>query len=770
MDNTCRRSRSLFGLVVICVFCVPFVVGQDGSSQFWCFSQQERVTINPNRITVKLQEDAWLGSELNLQVASILLREKVGFNVEIVPPAEIETNWPGLSVGDVHANLEIWPSGTLDPNRAQYNNTVMTSNNGLIGQIGWYTPTWVTSVYPNISDYRSFLRDDVTNFYKVNANDRRAPFYTGPSTWVQYETYLFQNYEMDFRVYFLDDGETALEEQVANHMNGTTPVLVYFWIPHPVLVKYNLTRINLPAWNSSCYEVNFPYGVWCDYPASNLYKGVWMGLEQQAYGAYQLLNAFQYTSDADQMEMLALVTNEGVSTQQAACTWIQRHNDTWANWIPTVVDWPTSNTQSSSSLNLALLLGLLIPLTLLALVVLIGIVVGSILVWYVRSKQRQLVEPNYKVLAFASIARPIGTEDQSAEQQNVYNMFYQLLMRERAVDFAVTDTLGMEAGDEVATTLLYLAAAEGSALSLMRDYLQREIVQARKAGNTDGLFSGDSTATLMFRSYARIVGLPYLWHTYARYLFALSHKHITDDDDIELGEMPKEITLKKRDADSQKKFLVVLDNLWNLTRNSVAQVPFEIKMIAKYIKKTCIKEGVTDFPKAIGAFVYTRFVCPAISAPHIYGLCPDELSGGTQRLLGEAARVLHQLCEMQKFQDEEEPMNQWIEAHLTEAQDLFTNLADVDKSAEQDNALDLPRATKENSLAALYAHALAKSSAITSAVQSVPDSKFVDKEQTLSDLEKIFNQSGMAKEAELEAELQDEMNSDMSSADDLSIY
>ena len=59
--------------------------------------------------TIKLAVNAWVGAEANAEVAANLLRDKLGYTVELVKIDEFE-QFPALASGDLDATLEVWPS------------------------------------------------------------------------------------------------------------------------------------------------------------------------------------------------------------------------------------------------------------------------------------------------------------------------------------------------------------------------------------------------------------------------------------------------------------------------------------------------------------------------------------------------------------------------------------------------------------------------------------------------------------------------------------
>src|SRR5262245_5603895 len=63
-----------------------------------------------DKITIKLAENPWTGSAVNVAVAKVILEKELGYPVEIVTIDE-NAQWAALAKGDLSASLEVWPSG-----------------------------------------------------------------------------------------------------------------------------------------------------------------------------------------------------------------------------------------------------------------------------------------------------------------------------------------------------------------------------------------------------------------------------------------------------------------------------------------------------------------------------------------------------------------------------------------------------------------------------------------------------------------------------------
>jgi glycine betaine/proline transport system substrate-binding protein len=282
--------------------------------------------------TIKLAENAWTGSSVNVHVAKILL-EKLGYPVEIVTIDE-NAQWASLAKGDLSASLELWPSGHAE-NIKQYIDEQKVVENagplGVVGKIGWYIPTYMVDKNPELATWEG-LKQDAAMFKTAETGDA-GQFLAGDPSWVQYDGDVIKNLDLNFKVVSVGSEQAVLAAVDAAYSRND-PVLFYFWTPHSVHAKYKLTEVKLPDYSDACYAKASAGGIDCDYPPDALFKIVWGDLKTKAPEAYQLLKNFKYTN-ADQIGMIAAVEVNGKTADAAAQEWVDKNEATWTAWMPT---------------------------------------------------------------------------------------------------------------------------------------------------------------------------------------------------------------------------------------------------------------------------------------------------------------------------------------------------------------------------------------------------------------------------------------------------
>jgi len=284
--------------------------------------------------TIKLAENPWTGSSVNVHVAKILLEEQLGYTVELVTIDE-NAQWAALSNGDLSATLEIWPSGHAE-NMKQYIDDQKVVENlgplGVVGKINWYVPSYLVAQHPELATWEGFKDATDAALFKTAETGEAGQFLAGDPSWVQYDADIIKNLGLNFQV-VQSGSEQSVLAAVDSAYSRQEPLLFYFWTPHSIHAKYDLTAVALPEYSEGCYAQADSGGVACAYPEDQLFKAAWSGLEAAAPEAYALLKAMQYSNE-DQIGLIAATELEGKEPAEAAKAWVTANEAVWKAWLP----------------------------------------------------------------------------------------------------------------------------------------------------------------------------------------------------------------------------------------------------------------------------------------------------------------------------------------------------------------------------------------------------------------------------------------------------
>ena len=274
--------------------------------------------------TIQLIANPWNGSAANIAVAAQLL-EHIGYEVEVTDLDE-NAQWAAMNTGDLHASLEVWPSGHAD-NRADFidnpdGNVVDAGLLGPIGQIGWYLPAYMIDQYPALATAEAFTDAELARLFATAETGEAGQILHGDPSWVSFEQDLIDDFGLHLEIVYAGS-EEALLAAFDGAFARDDSVLAYFWTPHVAFSSFDLVELELPLDpDGNKY-----------YPPDNLFKIVWAGLEDGAPAAWEFLHNFNYTT-ADQVSMLGAIDNDGKSVEEAAADWIAANEATWSAWIP----------------------------------------------------------------------------------------------------------------------------------------------------------------------------------------------------------------------------------------------------------------------------------------------------------------------------------------------------------------------------------------------------------------------------------------------------
>jgi glycine betaine/proline transport system substrate-binding protein len=179
-------------------------------------------------------------------------------------------------------------------------------------------------------------RPEVARWQGLKGNEEvvNGEFIAGDPTFVSYDTEIIENLGLDLEV--VNTGsERALIRAIDRAYGRREPVLAYFYTPHWAHRRYDLTEVQLPAFDEQCEEAareRDGEGYDCDYANDVLFKMFWLGLEDKAPEAFRFLERFQYTTE-DQQEIAFDVDARGVPIEEAAERWVRENPNVWRPWL-----------------------------------------------------------------------------------------------------------------------------------------------------------------------------------------------------------------------------------------------------------------------------------------------------------------------------------------------------------------------------------------------------------------------------------------------------
>jgi neurofibromin 1 len=163
----------------------------------------------------------------------------------------------------------------------------------------------------------------------------------------------------------------------------------------------------------------------------------------------------------------------------------------------------------------------------------------------------------------------------------------------------------------------------------------------------------------MFKFYSKVVGVPYLFNTLARFIVELntiagskskaSQSLLSVDMELDASKLADEGNDTADTEANLYQLILACQKVFSSLQKAIPTIPFEfIEIFAN------IRDGIIGkFPdssdavyKAVGGFLFLRFICPALTAPHFYGLLPSPPNQIAQRQLILIGKVVQNLANL----------------------------------------------------------------------------------------------------------------------------
>ncbi|KAE9353699.1 hypothetical protein PF008_g4867 [Phytophthora fragariae] len=221
--------------------------------------------------------------------------------------------------------------------------------------------------------------------------------------------------------------------------------------------------------------------------------------------------------------------------------------------------------------------------------------------------------------------------------------------------------------------------------------------------NVATLFRSDDYASRLVSTYSKAIGSKFIRVALSDPIRQIFKLKIAD---MELNPFKEESLQNEDQADANAANLMrTCQNIIDSIMKNTNYIPSSYFHICSHLNSKVIsrfdgsKEGIkgedasTLTRSVIGGFLFLRFVCPAITTPHLYGLTKQLPPPETRRVLVLVTKLLFKTATGVKFGDREpdfKVLNPFIEKNSPAIQQLFANLAmspsqDIDECFASDS-------------------------------------------------------------------------------------
>ena len=204
-------------------------------------------------VTIKLAVNAWVGAEANANVAANLLRDKLGYTVELVKIDEFE-QFPALArvtwTRRWRCGRPVHPKDYKDYIQADAG-VIDAGPLGVVGQIGWFIPTYMLDDHPELATWEGLKGNEwlfATSETGTRSAGGRRPGVRAPSTSRSPTTWAWTSR------WCTRDRRRPSRPPWTRRTRTTSPFCSTSGRPHWAQAKYDLTMVELPEITPACED------------------------------------------------------------------------------------------------------------------------------------------------------------------------------------------------------------------------------------------------------------------------------------------------------------------------------------------------------------------------------------------------------------------------------------------------------------------------------------------------------------------------------------
>lgn len=257
--------------------------------------------------------------------------------------------------------------------------------------------------------------------------------------------------------------------------------------------------------------------------------------------------------------------------------------------------------------------------------------------------------------------------------------------------------------DQVVQAFVHLFSARGQALTYINRRICTEIAEATVE---ETLFRTNSVATKLGRFFSDLVGSYYLVATLKSLIDGLVSPDCPSCE-VDPSKLEDPSVLPKNQANLKNACLDVL----NAVFKSINDIPPEIAVLCGILwRESGAKFGEFKY-KAVGGFMFLRFLCPALLTPESHGLFQGTLTKENRRNLTLVTKVLQNISNGVEFGKKEEfmvCMNSLITQQIPNVQKFFHDVVMTQEASDtvNDQKRDVPPSVIDRSVDTIYKHIL----------------------------------------------------------------
>ena len=282
---------------------------------------------------VSITEMDWASSAVVTAVATFLMEQGYGCEVQKVPSSTVPALTSLAETGEPDILTEVWANSTpayqglVDEGKLVEVADVLSDG----GVEAWWIPAYLAESNPELTTWEGIM---------ANPAAVGGKFHDCPSGWacdiINNNNLIAANIEGSGLERFQHGSGETLQTSIASAYADKEPWLGYYWAPTAVLGKYPMVRVEVPAYDETGHacngDVDCTSPVFSAYPASKVATAVSGAFAEREPEVTALLGNVSFTN-AQMGEVLAWRLDNNASYDEAAVYFLTNYKDVWADWL-----------------------------------------------------------------------------------------------------------------------------------------------------------------------------------------------------------------------------------------------------------------------------------------------------------------------------------------------------------------------------------------------------------------------------------------------------
>ncbi|MCB1367099.1 MAG: ABC transporter substrate-binding protein [Rhodobacteraceae bacterium] len=291
--------------------------------------------------TVTIAEMTWLSSATLAHVAQRIMADGYGCNAQLVPGDTVPTATSMLTRGQPDVAPELWVSTaqTIWDQIKEKGNVYKASDIFADGGIeGWWIPDYLAAEHPEIKS----VEDLKANWaiFAEQANPDQGRFYGCPPGWgceiITNNLFKAIGLGETFELFSPGSGEN-LKASIGRAVTRKKPFVGYYWGPSDVIGKYNLVRLDMPAYDAEKFlcltDANCADPQLTGWAVGEVAVAVTTSLKERSPDVAAFLGNLQ-VPNKDFSALLAHAEDNRLTPEEAAAYFLKSYDAIWSAWVP----------------------------------------------------------------------------------------------------------------------------------------------------------------------------------------------------------------------------------------------------------------------------------------------------------------------------------------------------------------------------------------------------------------------------------------------------